>query len=356
MQIDFHHAVTYVAARLADFEHEEAITVAHAAQYVDDATSSGVVNFHNQAMYYRISSAHKMIDKRNLSALENHRVWLPFHFLPGNDGKLSGHNHEGDFIHKIVCKPDSPVAQDMVKAAILDHKKPYALQLLGITMHVYADTWAHQGFAGVLHDINEVDDATEIGTSGVFDGFLGDFLRSKLDDLIPPLGHGRANIFPDMPFLSWKYNNGHGKEIKRNNTDDFCAAANAMCKAMQRFRAKNPDAEVAGIADADMAQIRHLFESIKEKDGEKRHKFWLQNIANGYFDAIDAVPLEQISYEPRGRTSWKYAALGSSHDIAVHKYQSNFLKSDWKLFHDALQTHRARLLHDILPPYDICAA
>jgi len=45
MQIDFHHTVTYVAARLAEFEHEEADIIAHAAQYVDDATSSGTVYF-----------------------------------------------------------------------------------------------------------------------------------------------------------------------------------------------------------------------------------------------------------------------------------------------------------------------
>jgi len=39
-----------------------------------------------------------------------------------------------------------------------------------------------------------------------------------------------------------------------------------------------------------------------------------------------------------------------------HWYQPEFLGSNWKLLHDALQTHRARLLHDVLPPYDICAA
>ena len=35
----------------------------------------------------------------------------------------------------------------------------HALHRLGITMHVYADTWAHQGFAGTPHEINQ---ATEI--------------------------------------------------------------------------------------------------------------------------------------------------------------------------------------------------
>ena len=45
MRIDFHHAATYVAARLAGFAHPEADIVAHAAQHVDDATSSGLILF-----------------------------------------------------------------------------------------------------------------------------------------------------------------------------------------------------------------------------------------------------------------------------------------------------------------------
>nr|WP_231494646.1 DUF6765 family protein [Vibrio anguillarum] len=32
--------------------------------------------------------------------------------------------------------------------------KPY---VMGIAMHVYADTFSHQGFAGVIHDYNKVD-------------------------------------------------------------------------------------------------------------------------------------------------------------------------------------------------------
>jgi len=32
-------------------------------------------------------------------------------------------------------------------------------------------------------------------------------------------------------------------------------------------------------------------------------------------------------------------------------YKPEFLKSDWKLFHDALQLHRYYIVHDILPKY-----
>jgi len=47
MQIDFHHAVTYVVARMAGFNHNEADTISYSAQYVDDATNDGVIEFTN---------------------------------------------------------------------------------------------------------------------------------------------------------------------------------------------------------------------------------------------------------------------------------------------------------------------
>ncbi|MDH5572323.1 MAG: hypothetical protein OEY89_11190 [Gammaproteobacteria bacterium] len=352
MQIDFHHAVTYVCARLAGFEKPEAETIAYAAQYVDDCTSSGTIYFENKALYNRISSAHKMVDPRNAEELANHQVWLPFHFLPGNGNKKAGEDPDGGFIEKIVCTPDSPVAQDMVRNCIEQKHRAYGLHLLGVTMHVYADTWAHQNFAGVLHIINEVEDAEEISNSGIFDNGLGIWLRDILDDAIPPLGHGRANVFPDMPFLSWKYKTGKNKEITQNNTEQFCTAADKLCIAMKRHKLGNADAAVTGIDQQDMGRIRNLFTGTRIKDGDERHRVWLQAIADGEF----SFGREQLGYEPRGNNSWKARALGISHDMRVHTYKKDFIKSDWKLFHDAIQAHRFTVLHDILPDYDICAA
>lgn len=352
MEIDFHHTVTYVAARIAGLKPEEAEIIAYAAQYVDDATSSGVVFFDNKAIYSRICSAHKRIDLDNMNDWENQMVWLPFHFLPGNGGLGAGQDPAGSFIQKIVCRAGSPVARDMVAAAIRDQDKPYSLHRLGITMHVYADTWAHQGFAGVLNEINEVENAKDTSNSGEFSGGLQEFLNGILEDVVPPLGHGRANILPDMPFLSWTYLNGKNQIIDRNNTEIFCDAADALCVAMQRYLQKDPDAEVSGIDSTEMQKIRNLFSNQRTKEGKKRHQEWLAAIAAGHF----AFGSETLSYAEEGRQSWKARALGTSVDIPVHSYQETFLTSNWKLFHDALQLHRLTVSHDILPRYGICGA
>mgnify|MGYP001024853904 CR=1 FL=1 len=348
MQIDFHHAVTYVAARFAGFGHDEAAVVAHAAQHVDDATSDRRVVFDNRAMYTRIASAHKNFDPHNLDELESHLVWLPFHFLPGNGGAKAGTDPTGTFIDKIRCLPGhrSPVAQDMIEATIQVRHKPNALHRLGITMHVYADTWSHQGFAGVLHRVNAVNHMEDIGSSRAFGPtWLGDIMG----DLVPPLGHGQARIFPDMPFLRWAYENGRGEAIERNNPADFREAADAMCRAMQRFRA----APETGIPASDLERIGALFtrRDTTTVKADKRHRIWLAAIGAGEFSFGAGV----LTYAEEGPASWRAQALGTSEERADYPYAPAFLASHWKRFHDALQEHRLTLLHDILPKYGICA-
>jgi hypothetical protein len=367
MQIDFHHTVTYVLARLAGFPQTEAGVIAYSAQYVDDAVNAGTIKFRNKALYSRISSAHKMLDYRNFRELGNHRVWIPFHFLPGNQGKPAGENPDASFVEKIVCIPDSHVAKDMLSTCIADHAKPYALHRLGISMHVYADTWAHQKFAGINHEINQVKDMST--RSGKKDKSwlerLRDYFGDKVDEVTGervsgalPLGHGGALSKPDMPFLEeWGYTNGMGEPIKRKNFLEFVEAAQAMFRAMKNFQNQDPQlGSTAKIPTADLKQIKANFKKFTDEDGCDRHEKWLNSIAAGDF----SFGAEELTYVAKGRGSWKYQALDTTKEIENgrerYKFKSMFLHSNWKLFHDALQAHRFDVLHDILPRYGISAA
>lgn len=357
MQIDGHHTLTYIAARLAGYNHNQASTVAYSAQYVDDATNAGTIHFDNDAMYSRISSAHKMLDYRNMDELANHKVWIPFHFLPGNGGEPAGNNPKGTFINKLVCRPDSHVARDMLRACIGDHDKPYALQRLGITMHVYADTWAHQGFAGVNHKINEVKNISS--NSKILDkSFMNKIFNYFLSETFP-LGHGAALSHPDRPSLKWDYVNGLGTKIKRDNTDIFMDAVDKMCRAMQCFREKDLTMDLEsmpGLPTKDAKKILSLLKTIKGDSGEIRHEKWLAEIKKGSFSFGSA----DVKYIAKGKGSWKHKSIGqlaatdSGREIFVFK--ESFMISNWKKFHDALQAHRFDVLHDVLPKYGICAA
>ena len=353
MQIDFHHAT---------LSHEDASVVAYCSQYVDDATNEGTIEFDNGAHYTRISSAHKLLDYRNTEELANSKVWIPFHFLPGNGGKAAGENPSGRFVEKLVCRPDSYVSHEMVRNCIENKHLAYGLHRLGITMHVYADTWAHQGFAGIENKINAIhdlddEDRGKDGTLGKLKDFFGDVLDEFQSDALGtafPLGHGAALSYPDRPWLKWNYLDWNNERVARDNTALFLDASDHLCMAIKRYIAGNPDADVDGLPSEDKQKIETLFDSFREEDGEERHEKWLEKIREGYFSF---GPVE-LRYVPKGPDSWKHLALRTEKetddDDDTFPYEEEFLNSNWKLFHDAIQAHRFVILHDILPKYGIC--
>jgi hypothetical protein len=351
MQIDFHHAVTYVLARIAGFPRDEAHVVAYASQYVDDAVEGGTISFLNGAMYERISSAHKMLDYRNFEALADHLVWVPFHFLPGNGGAPAGQDPPGPFVRKLVCRPDSPPARDLVRMVIEQRGRKHALHRLGITMHTYADTWAHQGFCGFAHEVNH---ATDIRSAdGEPDQKLADKLRNYFVNAALPLGHGTVLSNPDKPYHVWSYVNGLGERVQRDNPRDFLDACDHMTRAMQRFRAGDPDFAAPGIPAADRVLIEQFLVGIRNADEKDRHAVWLAQIALGIF----SFGAEKVTYAGEGPGSWKAEALAEAKQGADGMpYRPEFLRSNWKLFHDALQAHRFDVIHNILPEYGICVA
>ncbi|MGC8714248.1 MAG: DUF6765 family protein, partial [Leptodesmis sp.] len=117
--------------------------------------------------------------------------------------------------------------------------------------------WAHQGFAGISHRVNEA--TCLIDQQGQPDHKLGNRLKNFFIGEALPLGHGTVLSNPDKPFLRWGYTNGRGEKIVRDNPSDFLAAADCMCQAMQRYRLANPEAMVSGLQEFDKRRIAELF-------------------------------------------------------------------------------------------------
>jgi hypothetical protein len=368
MQIDFHHGVTYCLARLAGFDRPHAEIVAHAAQYVDDAIEEGSIHFDNGQVYERISSAHKTLDYRNFEQLSNQKVWIPFHFLPGNDGMPAGQHTSPNIIDRTICSPNSYVAQDMVRECIRQRQAAHGLHRLGITMHVFADTWAHQGFAGVSHKINRASELLdEQGNPDpqkrqkIRDFFakgMGEQLIDRVTGFfvseVLPLGHGAVLSYPDKPFLKWGYTNGLGEVVQRDNPKDFLEAAQEMCVWMQRYIKGEPKARVPGLTGRDRETIIEMINGLTEWESKLRHDHWLEAVAQGKF----SFGAEEVRYVAAGDGSWVATAFGTTQPNFAdprhrHSLTPNFAQSNWKLFHDALLAHQSFVMGELLPSYDL---
>lgn len=377
MQKDFHFGVTYTVARLAGFEERDAHRIAYSAQFVDDAVHEGILTFKNRASYAFIASAHKMLDYRNFKELANKYVWIPFHFLPGNRIIEEYEGKSSNFEQRLVCRPNSEVAQAMVDNCIKNNDKSFALHLLGVTMHVYADTWAHQGFCGVTSHLNTVGDIYDF--EGVRDdqmhehikefystgsylpwwlSFLKtlkvhkliDIIKSKFVNGINPIGHGSVLSYPDLPFKKWQYKNWNGDLISRDNPDDFYQAVIHMFQVMKRFRGEEDNSEAI---KSDFDLIKSILKNNNSENDEIRLTHWLQLLNSGQF----SFGQDSVEYKRHGVGSWMFEGLGFLNDEEFSfdelDYPHGFMAKDWKLLHDALAFHRFSVLNVILPKFGI---
>lgn len=377
MQIDFHHTATYVVARLAGFDHNSAEIVAHAAQYVDDSTTSGFLRFNNGMRFQRDATAHPMLDPENYDNDLNSLSWLPFHFIPGADQEAT------NYYEKLVCRPDSPIARAMMASAIRAKDRPHGLHRLGIAAHVFVDTFAHQGFVGQRHQLNRAADIRDQEGTTLY------------AVPVPPIGHGLVGTYPDQPYLKWSYTDSKGTRIARDNPIDFTMAADRLCQEFQRYLLGKPDADVPGLGK-DKEKFTAMFLNIKSGKGDDRHDAWKDALQGDHF-GLGAV---NLTYEGTGYGSWKHHALGDHYlqwqekvqasvpkdgnaasvfqrigaevrdhihkamaladrsGIEPHEYQysPDFLTSNYKLFHNAARDQRHAVFVEILPAFGIVAA
>lgn len=354
MNIDFHYGVIYVTSRLAGLKPTEAQVVAHACQYVDDATTNGLMKFAGGETFERFASAHEMCDYKNALDEENRLIWVPFHFLPACEGET--------LEDKAVCRPDSAVARQMVKKAIAHKGADNALHRLGVSLHVYIDTWAHQGFSGVVSDNNKLlflegdDHNHETWLGKVKDALVtaGHNIGTVVLDGISGLGHGAALHFPDMPWAKWQYRNAKQELVVRDNLPDFIQAADMACRVVQGFIKGTEDYEaLPGLPDDTKIAMQNILASSRDHDPQKRLEALVKAVARGAIPGLaETIP----QYIAKGEGSWKHAATGISgtgDGVTEPIWSKTFEHSDYRKFHDASKEHRFVVTQQILPAFNV---
>jgi len=255
MQLDFHYYATYCAAYLAGYSHEECCAICYSDQFTDNCTRTFLAAVKAPLSAATTQTTLEMADADTgpVGLQDITRIWASFHFLPYDlyaDVKKGGRRYKNKY--RLICKPNGVLVKDTVNLV-----KGQSLQAVGIAMHILADTWAHQYFAGtpsqVINSTNsffyEILEKDGVWTERPvhFKHTPGDDLETSSyinsvssgnENSVMNLGHGRAGHLPDYSCLRYKYLPAWNdyQVIYKDNPGDYYHAFCQMIYAMSYLR------------------------------------------------------------------------------------------------------------------------
>jgi len=209
MNIEFHYYIIHFLANQAGFPEEEARTLAYSSQFVDHNIISYTIKSGNRT--------YATFPTQNYGFWDDsfpREVYIPFHFFPGNPDYERAKRLDGRK-NSLSCTPNGPQVKELLLTAL----KTRNLYRVGIALHTYADSWAHQNFSGQLEEWNAIDSRS----------------------LIPAIGHAQALRKPDTPGLSWKDPRLQKENQTVVNRDRMLAAARMIYKYLCTYNHRSFD-------------------------------------------------------------------------------------------------------------------
>ena len=325
MNIEFHYYALYYLCRSAGLPEDSASKIAVSSQMVDENLAAWEIKGGDKSSLSIVTQNYQFWDEATAK-----NIYRPFHFLPGEKAKADSYRKDGR-AGKHPVTADSPLAREILIAA-LRSGNPYRI---GVALHAYADTWAHQNFSADQEPQNALDP------------------RSPL----PPVGHLQALKHPDNPRLVWKDPRLKDEYVDVRNARRFSRAATMIYRFLATYRKKGFEDEAFVIG-----RLRELWENdggtrggLAGEDSLARAadyiiefdippyepEAWIRRLgaqAKGLL-GMDSAP-EKLGYD---RLSWiRYAAtkassaLGSTRgSIALTSYE----ESDFAAWNQAAKTH-----------------
>jgi hypothetical protein len=326
MDIEFHYYMTYLIAAKAGFSPDEALTLAHASQHVDDNTWKFEIDKGKASAYRNYISQTIDILKPKARLL---RIYLVFHFVPGDPGAEGARRKDGA-MHRLVTTPDSENAQWLFDTALATGD----LYRIGIAAHAYADSWAHQNFIGYFDAFNAMK-------------------GGPLERVSPNIGHADARHHPDWPALVWKDSRLSRQQV--DNKQRFLEAARAMFIRLSRCVDRFIDGTTLGKRADELVQDLSL--CIGEQDPS--NKLRDERIARyREFASLPAYGGRMLL--PYDEDAWFVDAVGEkvrglrdrsdlTHwdpvpDLYTWKDPQGYTRSPWYRFQEAVKAHQAEAL------------
>jgi hypothetical protein len=311
MNKEFHYYILYFLCNKAGIQERDAYIISYSSQYVD-----------NNVVTHNVKTAkgvYKTTVTQNYAWLGDwfpKNVYIPFHFLPGDvkktetrkDGKTNEYN----------VTPDSANANALLEKAF----ETKDLYRIGISLHTYADTWAHQNFTGLNEKWNAVKDT-----------------------IMPDVGHAEVYSEPDRVNHIW--NDTRLVNSRVDNNARFLSASEAIYKKLCKYNGKDSsDVElvVSQVEDIfgghgdNRAPDERIYDCIINHDIMEYDKFeWLKNAVYYYDDYFTSEELREFD-----TFEWiKDAILYQSSFLKrpVLEPREGFYESNFYLWHEAAKKH-----------------
>lgn len=212
MNIEFHYYALHYIARCAGFSEDEASTIAISSQMVDECTASWEIKGNRSSARTQITQNYIFWDEGVARD-----IYRPFHFIPGDPEMASSRRLDGR-AGRFVVTEGSGLAREILVAAL----KTRDLFRMGIALHAYADTWAHQNFSGDSEPQNAFDQASPI----------------------PAAGHLQALKSPDNPHLVWRDPRLKAEFREIDNALRFARAASMIYRFLCTYQRRGFDDDI----------------------------------------------------------------------------------------------------------------
>ncbi len=292
MEKSSHYYAVLALCRICGMKKEIALRLAYASQYVDDAKinhfrfSEPKVSDElfkerdGKQILVNVATCHSyfMIKTLNYQAMINNTA--AFHFIPGCKGRV--------FTKKMRCAADCKVINDIIEKSYKAEPEQF-----GMLLHTYADTFAHQGFSGLISKENDIEKLRgkpldinwKTKVIKILRWFTRRFTKKGFDlyfdRFMPAYGHGQAVMNPDTPYLSWSYefdpsDTFKGLAYEKSNVDNkqrFTEAFKKMKEKIDTYLDKNPN-----FKDNNLSGNKHMEKFleilVKPAKIKKKKKMW----------------------------------------------------------------------------------
>jgi len=357
---DAHFYVVLAVSRACGFKKESAHRLAYASQFVDDAKinliylqnhglKEGLDNLDDRPAFFNIATCHSYfkVDTFNYEAMVNNTS--AFHFVPGCKGKT--------FTKKLRCREESPIILDILQDA-LQEDNPI---ILGLVLHPYADTFAHQGFSGLLSKVNaikncrvenELSAKLQMRILNLFCNLWSDKFERYLNKILPAYGHAQALDFPDLPYLVWSHEydpsddfRGYRKRIIVDNRERYLRAFKKIKEHLEYYLSLHPQHRDEKIS---FSQFDLFWDALiyKGKD-QARIRNWQKLLLElGLFSEEDKAlwTYDDSTWLRKAFVNYNFERF---HNRRVEDAQcvENFKSTDWYHFIMAVKWYKRKFYH-----------